>query len=197
MRSRQYSACQPVPFVAASSPPVTVCQMNGVAARIAVRFLLNLVCFAACIDGLYFYGAFAHVYFLRSRGLLNGLASGTNWVFRDESLHMDFAFDVVHTVRAEEPDLVDDAFEGQVREMMADAVSAEVAFAQDLLAGMTVTDMRAYLEHVADRRLAQLGFAPMYESSNPFGSWNYRKSRGCRTSSNARWRPTRGRWWER
>src|SRR5487761_1390277 len=56
-------------------------------------FLLNLICFAACIEGLFFYGAFAYVYFLRSRGLLNGLASGTNWVFRDESMHMAFAFE--------------------------------------------------------------------------------------------------------
>ena len=63
-------------------------------------FLLNLICFAACIEGLFFYGAFAYVYFLRSRGLLNGLASGTNWVFRDESMHMAFAFDVVDVVRA-------------------------------------------------------------------------------------------------
>src|SRR5690606_15881300 len=55
-------------------------------------FLLNLICFAACIEGLFFYGAFAYVYWLRSRGLLNGLASGTNWVFRDESMHMEFAF---------------------------------------------------------------------------------------------------------
>ncbi len=49
------------------------------------RFLLNLVCFAACIEGLFFFGAFAYVYFLRSKGLLHGLATGTNWVFRDES----------------------------------------------------------------------------------------------------------------
>jgi ribonucleoside-diphosphate reductase beta chain len=65
-------------------------------------FLLNLICFAACIEGLFFYGAFAYVCFLRSRGLLHGLASGTNWVFRDESMHMAFAFDVVEIVRAEE-----------------------------------------------------------------------------------------------
>jgi ribonucleoside-diphosphate reductase beta chain len=135
-------------------------------------FLLNLICFAACIEGLFFYGAFAYVYFLRSRGLLNGLASGTNWVFRDESMHMEFAFDVVRTVRAEEPDLVDDAFEEQVRAMLRDAVDAEVAFAEDLLtggvAGMTVTDMRSYLEYVADRRLAQLDLAPEFGSTNPF-----------------------------
>ena len=72
------------------------------------RFLLNLICFAACIEGLFFYGAFAYVYWFRSRGLLHGLATGTNWVFRDESMHMDFAFDVVDTVREEEPDLFDD-----------------------------------------------------------------------------------------
>ena len=41
------------------------------------RFLLNLVCFAACIEGLFFFGAFAYVYYLRSRGLLHGLAGGT------------------------------------------------------------------------------------------------------------------------
>src|SRR3546814_1575139 len=72
------------------------------------RFLLNLVCFAGCIEGLFFFGAFAYVYYLRSRGLLHGLASGTNWVFRDESCHMAFAFEVIRTAREEEPDLVED-----------------------------------------------------------------------------------------
>ncbi|MFC6084075.1 ribonucleotide-diphosphate reductase subunit beta [Sphaerisporangium aureirubrum] len=135
-------------------------------------FLLNLICFAACIEGLFFYGAFAYVYFLRSRGLLNGLASGTNWVFRDESLHMAFAFDVVDTVRAEEPGLFDDEMRRQVGEMIAEAVDCETRFAEDLLGGgvpgLSLADMRAYLEHVADRRLAQLGIPPRYGARNPF-----------------------------
>ena len=134
-------------------------------------FLLNLICFAACIEGLFFYGAFAYVYFLRSRGLLNGLASGTNWVFRDESMHMAFAFDVVDTVRAEEPDLFDDEMAAKVRAMIREAVDAEAQFAQDLLgkgvAGLSTADMRLYLEHVADRRLAQLGLEAEYGSANP------------------------------
>src|SRR6476620_8552740 len=136
------------------------------------RFVLNLICFAACIEGLFFYGAFAYVYYLRSRGLLNGLASGTNWVFRDESMHMAFAFDVVETVRAEEPELFDDELRRQVREMLAEAVECEVQFAEDLLAqgvsGMSLVDMREYLQHVADRRLVQLGIEPLYGSRNPF-----------------------------
>jgi ribonucleoside-diphosphate reductase beta chain len=134
-------------------------------------FLLNLICFAACIEGLFFYGAFAYVYFLRSRGLLNGLASGTNWVFRDESMHMAFAFDVVETVRREEPELFDEQMADQVRQMLAEAVDCEAQFAADLLgrgvAGLTLADMRGYLEHVADRRLAQLGIQPLYGSPNP------------------------------
>ena len=56
--------------------------------------------------------------------------------------------------------------------MLADAVECEVQFAADLLeqgvSGMSLTDMREYLQHVADRRLAQLGIEPMYGSKNPF-----------------------------
>nr|WP_240746811.1 ribonucleotide-diphosphate reductase subunit beta [Cryptosporangium phraense] len=136
-------------------------------------FLLNLICFAACIEGLFFYGAFAYVYFLRSRGLLHGLASGTNWVFRDESMHMAFAFDVVETVRREEPGLFDDDLAAQVGEMVAEAVECEVQFAEDLVGrgvpGLSLADVREYLQHVADRRLGQLGLPPRYGSGNPFG----------------------------
>ncbi|HEY6039836.1 MAG TPA: ribonucleotide-diphosphate reductase subunit beta [Kofleriaceae bacterium] len=137
------------------------------------RFLLNLICFAACIEGLFFFGAFAYVYFLRSKGLLHGLAGGTNWVFRDESAHMAFAFEVVATVRREEPELFDAQLEAEVRAMLAEAIACETQFAEDLLAGgvegLSVGDVRAYLEHCADQRLATLGMAKQYGAKNPFG----------------------------
>jgi len=136
-------------------------------------FLLNLVCFAACVEGLFFFAAFAYVYFLRSKGLLNGLAAGTNWVFRDESSHMEFAFAVIDTIRAEEPGLFDEAFAADVRAMVEEAVEVEVAFAEDVLAegvpGLSVADTRQYLQHVADQRLARLGLPLRYGSANPFG----------------------------
>src|SRR5258705_3992507 len=99
------------------------------------QFVLNLICFAGCIEGLFFFAAFAYVYFLRSRGLLNGLAAGTNWVFRDESCHLEFAFEVVDVVRSEEPELFDAELELQIVEMMKDAVDCELQFAEDLLSG--------------------------------------------------------------
>jgi ribonucleoside-diphosphate reductase beta chain len=136
------------------------------------QFLLNLVCFAGCIEGLFFFAAFAYVYFLRSRGLLNGLAAGTNWVFRDESCHLEFAFEVVNVVRSEEPELFDAELERQIVEMMKDAVDCELQFAEDLLsggvAGLSVREMRQYLEYVADSRVARLGMPPIFGSKNPF-----------------------------
>lgn len=137
------------------------------------QFLLNLICFAACIEGLFFFAAFAYVYYLRSRGLLHGLASGTNWVFRDESGHMAFAFEVIRTARAEEPDLFDAELSAQVVRMLEEAVECEMQFAEDVLsggvAGLSTRDMRQYLQYCADQRLAQLGLPRHFGAANPFG----------------------------
>ncbi|XXT73041.1 ribonucleotide-diphosphate reductase subunit beta [Sorangium sp. So ce693] len=136
------------------------------------RFLLNLICFAACVEGLFFFGAFAYVYFLRSRGLLHGLAAGTSWVFRDESAHMRFAFEVVSTVRREEPELFDAGLSQSILDMMDEAIACEARFAEDLLgagvAGMSARDVRRYLEFCADQRLATLGMPKRYGAKNPF-----------------------------
>lgn len=136
------------------------------------QFLLNLICFAACIEGLFFFGAFSYVYFLRSKGLLHGLSAGTNWVFRDESAHMAFAFEVVKQVRAEEPGLFDADLSAQVIEMIEEAIDCEVQFAEDLLgqgiAGISVADVRTYLEYCADQRLTVLGIPRRYHVKNPF-----------------------------
>jgi Ribonucleotide reductase, beta subunit len=136
------------------------------------RFLMNLICFATCVEGLFFYAAFAYVYFLRSKGLLAGLASGTNWVFRDESMHMAFAIEVIKTARKEEPDLFNSQMEDMVTQMLEDAIECEMEFANDVLqlgvAGLSAKDMRQYLEYCADQRLESLNIAPRYNVKNPF-----------------------------
>ena len=136
------------------------------------KFLLNMICFATCIEGLFFFGAFAYVYYLRSKGLLDGLASGTNWVFRDESAHMNFAFEVIETARREDPNLFSPHMNELVTQMLTEAVECEMAFADDVLefgiAGLSKRDMRQYLQYVADRRLEALHIAPKFGSKNPF-----------------------------
>jgi len=56
-------------------------------------------------------------------------------MFRDESAHMAFAFEVIHTVRREQPHLFDSAWAHQVHIMIEEAVDGEAAFADDVLAG--------------------------------------------------------------
>lgn len=135
-------------------------------------FLKNLICFAGAIEGLFFFAAFAYVYFLRSKGLLNGLASGTNWVFRDESCHIDFAFSAIDIIRQEEPYLFDTSFNDNIVAMMHEAIACELFFAEEILSrgigGLSVRDIKTYLQYIADRRLERLQITPVFNSKNPF-----------------------------
>lgn len=136
------------------------------------QFMMNLICFASCVEGLFFFAAFAYVYFLRSKGLLNGLAGGTNWVFRDESMHIAAAMEIIKTARAEDPTLFSPKMEQDVVTMMKEAIDCEMAFAEDLLgqgiAGLSSNGMRQYLQCIADQRLQNLGIKPVFHSKNPF-----------------------------
>lgn len=145
-------------------------QLNTIEER--RRFLMNLICFAGTIEGLFFFAAFAYVYFLRSKGLLNGLATGTNWVFRDESSHIDFAYKVIETAVEEQPELMDDRLRDMIVAMFKEAIECEMEFANDILdhgvAGLSARDMRSYLEFIADQRLERLGLPHEYGVKNPF-----------------------------
>jgi ribonucleoside-diphosphate reductase beta chain len=85
---------------------------------------------------------------------------------------MAFAFEVVKTVRREEPNLFDADLEADVCAMMDEAIECETQFAADLLdqgvAGLSVPDVRQYLEYCADQRLLMLGMPKRYGARNPF-----------------------------
>ncbi len=137
------------------------------------QFIENLICFAACVEGLFFFGSFAYVYFLRNKGLLPGLSTATNWVFRDESVHIEGAMLALGAIRKEYPHLFDDLLKAKVETMIEEAIQVEMNFCQDALSfgvtGLTPAMMREYLEYVADQRLVALGYPPKYLARNPFG----------------------------
>jgi ribonucleoside-diphosphate reductase beta chain len=85
---------------------------------------------------------------------------------------MAFAYEVLETVRKEEPELFDADWGSQVRTMIQEAVECEAAFAEDVLsegvAGLTRIEMREYLQYVADQRLLKLNLPTIYGSRNPF-----------------------------
>jgi len=136
------------------------------------QFIENLICFAACVEGLFFFGSFAYVYFLRNKGLLPGLATATNWVFRDETMHIEAAMLAISKIREEYPHLFDAKLESRVEEMLAEALEVEMAFCEDALclgiSGMSPKMMKEYLQYCADQRFVQLGYAKRYHARNPF-----------------------------
>lgn len=136
------------------------------------QFIENLICFAACVEGLFFFGSFAYVYFLRNKGLLPGLATATNWVFRDETIHIEGAMAAISVMRTEYPHLFDAALEKRVEEMIEEAISVEMLFCEDVLSfgvsGLSPVMMKEYLHYCADQRFVQLGYAKRYHARNPF-----------------------------
>lgn len=136
------------------------------------QFLENLICFASCVEGLFFFGSFAYVYFLRNKGLLPGLASATNWVFRDETMHINAAMAVIDVIREEYPELFDKKLEDHTKNMIEEAIAVEMQFCEDGLnlgiSGMSPKMMKQYLQFCADQRLVQLGYEKEYFTTNPF-----------------------------
>ncbi len=136
------------------------------------QFVQNLICFAACVEGLFFFGSFAYVYFLRNKGLLPGLATATNWVFRDETTHIEAAMMAIAAIKQEYPQIFDKTLEKHVDTMIEEAISVEMAFCEDVLcngiSGLSPAMMKEYLLYCADQRFTQLGFAKRYNARNPF-----------------------------
>jgi ribonucleoside-diphosphate reductase beta chain len=136
------------------------------------QLIENLVCFASCVEGLFFFGSFAYVYFLRNKGLLPGLATATNWVFRDETMHIEGTMKVLAAIRNEYPHLFDSALEQKLIQMIDEALECEMEFCADALSfgvtGLSPALMYEYLQYVADQRFVQLGFKKRYNARNPF-----------------------------
>jgi len=137
-----------------------------------LQFLENLICFASCVEGLFFFGSFAYVYFLRNKGLLPGLATATNWVFRDETMHIEAAMQAIQSIKSEYPELFTKELEERIEAMIDEAIEVEMAFCEDVLtfgvSGLSPKLMKEYLCYCADQRLQQLGMNKKYFAKNPF-----------------------------
>lgn len=127
-------------------------------------FAERLVAFAA-VEGIFFSGSFASIFWLRKRGLMPGLTFSNELISRDEGLHTDFAcllFGHIHNKPSTE----------RVCEIITSAVSIEQEFLTDALPvaliGMNSKLMCQYIEFVADRLLVALGQPKYYRVENPF-----------------------------
>lgn len=127
-------------------------------------FAQRLVAFAA-VEGIFFSGSFASIFWLKKRGLMPGLTFSNELISRDEGLHTDFACLLLSHLRHRPS-------KEAIEKIIVEAVSIEQEFLVDALPcallGMNSTLMKQYIEFVADRLLVALGNSKYYHATNPF-----------------------------
>lgn len=148
-----------------------------------VSYAERVVAYAA-VEGIFFSGSFAAIFWLKKRGLMPGLTFSNELISRDEGLHTDFACLMFHhlirkpgEVRTPtRPSLsmrVTPFFlQERVKEIICEAVAIEIQFLTDALPvnliGMNCDLMSTYIQFVADRLLVELGCDKAYKVANPF-----------------------------
>ena len=127
-------------------------------------FATRLIAFA-CVEGIFFSGAFCSIYWLKKRGLMPGLTFSNELISRDEGMHTDFAV-LLFSKLEKKPK------KAKILDILKDAVEIEKEFICEALPckliGMNAKLMSEYIEFVADRLLVQLGCNKHYKTANPF-----------------------------
>ena len=127
-------------------------------------FASRLVAFA-CVEGIFFSGAFCSIFWLKKRGLMPGLTFSNELISRDEALHTEFAVLLYNKLQKK-------LNKSRIYEIIQEAVEIEIEFICDALPcrmiGMNATLMTQYIQFVADRLCLQLGYDKLYGVKNPF-----------------------------
>ena len=127
-------------------------------------FATRLIAFA-CVEGIFFSGAFCSIYWMKKRGLMPGLTFSNELISRDEALHCEFAVLLYSK-------LVNKVKKSRVHEIIKEAVEIETEFiCQALpcrLIGMNSQLMTQYIQFCADRLCVQLGYDKIFNMGNPF-----------------------------
>ncbi|XP_076038755.1 ribonucleoside-diphosphate reductase subunit M2-like [Oratosquilla oratoria] len=128
-------------------------------------FAERLIAFA-CVEGIFFSGSFAAIFWLKKRGLMPGLTFSNELVSRDEGLHTDFACLMFRNHIVNKPS------EERIVEIVRDATKIEQEFLTEALPvnliGMNCELMKQYIFFVADHLVVELGYGKVYGVENPF-----------------------------
>jgi ribonucleoside-diphosphate reductase beta chain len=128
-------------------------------------FQERLVAFAA-VEGIFFSGSFCSIFWLKSRGIMQGLCSANALIFKDENLHCDFAIHLLNNHVENKPS------EKRIKEILLSALEIEKEFITESLPvsliGMNQNLMKQYLEFVVDGLLVKLGCSKEFNVEQPF-----------------------------
>jgi len=127
-------------------------------------FATRLVAFA-CIEGIFFSGAFCSIFWLKKRGLMPGLTFSNELISRDEALHCEFAILLYSKLEKK-------LSKAKIHDIIKECVEIEIEFICEALPcrliGMNSELMGQYIQFVADRLCVQLGYPKIYNATNCF-----------------------------
>ena len=128
-------------------------------------FAERLVAFAA-VEGIFFSGSFCSIFWMKSRGLMQGLCNANSLIFKDENLHCDFAIHLLNNHLEDKPS------EKRIKEILLSALEIEKEFITESLPvsliGMNSNLMKQYLEFVVDGLLVKMGCSKQFNVEQPF-----------------------------
>jgi ribonucleoside-diphosphate reductase beta chain len=128
-------------------------------------FAERLVAFAA-VEGIFFSGSFCSIFWLKSRGIMQGLSNANSLIFKDENLHCDFAIHLLNNHLENKPS------EKRIKEILLSALEIEKEFITESLPvsliGMNSNLMKQYLEFVVDGLLVKMGCSKEFNVEQPF-----------------------------
>lgn len=133
----------------------------------------TLAVFGAFTEGLQLFASFAMLLNFPRFNKMKGMGQLIAWSVRDETIHAENVIRLFRTFVSENPSLWDDKLKGALYTACTTIITHEDAFidlAFELggVQGMTAEDIKAYIRHIADRRLEQLGLKPQYHiKDNP------------------------------
>lgn len=125
----------------------------------------------ACVEGIFFSGEFAAIFWIGERGIMPGLRLSNQFIARDEGLHRDFAC-LLHNKK-----IVNKTSPLKIAQIVEDAVNVELLFFDEALhetrlVGMNKSLMNQYVQYVADNLLVALSCPKRYNVANPFQFMN-------------------------
>jgi ribonucleoside-diphosphate reductase beta chain len=128
-------------------------------------FAERLVAFAA-VEGIFFSGSFCSIFWMKSRGIMQGLCNANSLIFKDENLHCDFAIHLLNNHLEDKPS------EKRIKEILLSALEIEKEFITESLPvsliGMNSNLMKQYLEFVVDGLLVKMGCGKEFNVEQPF-----------------------------
>jgi len=124
-------------------------------------------------EGMSLFSSFVMLLNFQRFGKMKGMGTIVEWSIRDETLHVQGNAKLFREFCVEHPRIVNDELKSKIYEMAKNAVRLEdrfidLAYNGHEVQGLSKEEVKAYIRHIADRRLLQLGMKTKFkQKDNP------------------------------